>query len=151
MILNRFITNSMVTHIDAAKTRHRRGCDLVFFDWGKAIYQANKFKGVIRCHKEADRIFILRVLAASQSTIPPWAVWDALEAVKAIHPRIPLAYFRTVLRDNCRKSGVDLDKALRGVRVPADLPRHRTTKRRTTPLPDESLRLRTDELLQVIP
>jgi hypothetical protein len=90
------------------------------------------------------------VLAASQTRIPTWAVWDALEAVKQIGPRIPLAYFRTVLKDNCRKVGVDLYKAIRGVKVPANLPWYRTGERRTSPIPDDAMRLRADELQDAI-
>ena len=109
-----------------------------------------KFKAV-PCHKEADRTFLYKVLAASQANVPPWAVWDALEAVKQIDPRVPLAYFRVVLKDNCGKAGVDLDKALRTVKVPANLPGYRTSKRRTTPISDDALKLRANELQEIIP
>jgi hypothetical protein len=143
------ISNKLILNNDAAK-RHRRVCDHLRVDWERVVQDFTKFKAV-RCHKEADRVFLFRVLAASQTTIPPWCLWDALEAVKQIGPRIPLAYFRVVLRDNCRKAGVDLDKALRAVRVLANLPRYRTGKRRTTPIPDDALKLRTNELQEVIP
>ena len=63
-------------------------------------------------------MFLYKALALSQrSAFLRW-IWDAREAVKQIHPRIPIAYFRTVLKDNCRKAGVDLDAALRTVRLP---------------------------------
>jgi len=90
------------------------------------------------------------VLAASQSTVPTWAVWDALEAVKQIGPPTPLAYFRTVLKDNCAKVGVDLYKAIRGVKVPANLPWYRPGQRRTTPIPDDALKLHAGELQELI-
>ena len=125
MILNTSITKNLVTNVRAAKRRHKRGCDHFHFDWEKVIQEARKFRAVFKCHKDADRIFVYRVLAASQWNLPTWAVWDALEAVKHLHPHIPIAYFRTVLRDNCAKSGVDLDRVIRGVRVPADIGKFR--------------------------
>ncbi len=71
-------------------------CSVTFFvfNWGRVIQDCTKFKA-IPCRKEADQQFILKVLAVTQATIPPWAVWDALEAVKQIGPRIPIA-LRTV-------------------------------------------------------
>lgn len=146
MILNKTITNKMVTNIDAAKRRHRRVCDHVVFSWEKVLLEARKFRAVFHCRKDADRIFVYRVLAASQWNLPTWAVWDALEAVKQIGPDIPLAYFRTVLRDNCRKSGVDLDRAIRRVRVPDKLPTLRPTVQRTKPRTDDDMRLRRQEV-----
>ena len=151
MIFNTFITKKMVTNTDAAKARHRRGCDHSDFDWEKVIQETRKFRAVFRCQKDADRAFVYRVLAGSQTRIPPWAVWDALEAVRQIGPRVPLAYFRVVLRDNCHKCGVDLDKAIRGVRVPATLSRQCKARRRSTPLPDECMRLGANELREAIP
>jgi hypothetical protein len=150
MISKKWIFNKMVTNTDAAKTRHRRVCDHARFDWEKVGQDFAKFKP-IRCHKQADRVFLLKVLALSQANIPTWAVWDALEAVKQIGPHTPLAYFRVVLRDDCGKAGVDLAKALRTVKVPANLPRYRTSKRRTTPISDDALKLRASELQEAIP
>jgi len=90
------------------------------FDWEKTRRDFSKFKAV-PCPKEADRVFLLKVIALTQTTIPPFALWDALEAVKQIRPQVPIAYFRTVLRDNCRKADVNLDAALRTVRFPKNL------------------------------
>ena len=132
------------------KPRPPRRCDHLHFDWEKAKQDATKFSAV-PCHKEADRIFLLKVLALMQTTIPPWCVWDALEAVNQIGPRTPLAYFRTVLKDNCLKAGVDFDRTLKRVHVPANVPRYRPSRRRSTPLPDDALRLRADELQKAIP
>ena len=87
------------------------------FDWQRVREDAKKFKA-IPCPKERDRVFIYKAIALTQTTIPEFAVWDALEAVKQIGPTCPIAYFRAVLRDNCRKADVDLDAALRSVRVP---------------------------------
>jgi len=153
MISNTSITKNLVTNIDAARRRHRRVCDHAHchFDWGHVALDSIKVAKVIRCRKPADRIFLQQVLAASQRTIPRWAVWDALEAVKQIGPDKPVAYFRTVLKDDCRKAGVDLYEAIRGIKVPANLPWYRPGQRRTTPLPDEALRLCADELKKVIP
>ena len=89
------------------------------FDWGRVSQEAKKFSAV-PCFKKPDRQFIYKAIALTQTTIPPFALWDALEAVKQIGPAVPIAYFRTVLRDNCRKAGVDLHKALRTVRVPTN-------------------------------
>ena len=86
-------------------------------DWARVTREAAKFK-VIPCRREADRQFLYKAIALTQATIPPFALWDALEAVKQIGPAVPIAYFRTVLRDNCRKSGVNLDAAVRTVRLP---------------------------------
>jgi hypothetical protein len=97
--------------------RQRRAVTLCVFDWGRVSQDAAKFKA-IPCLKRPDRQFLYKVIALTQASIPPFAVWDALEAVKQIGPTCPIAYFRTVLRDNCRKAGVDLDAALRTVRVP---------------------------------
>jgi hypothetical protein len=98
---------------------HRRVCDLGFFDWEKTTQDFAKFTA-IPCPREQDRQFLFKVLAASQRTIPAAAVWDALAAVKAIRPRVPMAYFRTVLADNCRKAGVNLAAVLKSVRVPSN-------------------------------
>ena len=87
-----------------------------FLDWEKARQDFAKFQGI--CRKPADRAYLFKVLALTQATIPPWAAWDALEAVRQIRPAVPIAYFRTVLADNCRKADVDLQAALRRVRVP---------------------------------
>ena len=149
MIFKKTISKKMVTNIDAAKMRHRRGCDHVRVDWEKVVQNATKFKA-IPCHKPADRIFLLKVVALSQTTIPPWAVWDALEAVKQIGPRIPIAYFRTVVRDNCSKAGGDLDKTLRTVKVPANLPRRRASKHQTIPIYSAAERFSASELQEVI-
>ena len=145
MIFKKVISKKMVTNIDAAKMRHRRGCDHSDFDWERVMQDAGKFKAV-PCRKPADRIFLLKVLALSQTTIPPWAAWDALEAVKQIRPRIPIAYFRTVVKDNCSKAGVNLDKVLKTVKVPANLPRRRASKRRTVSMSSDAARFSTTEL-----
>jgi hypothetical protein len=134
----------------AAEGRGLRRGDRSCFDWEKAVLDCRKFTGIIRCHKPADRIFLLKAVALTQRTIPPWCVWDALEAVRQIEPVTPIAYFRTVLRANCDKTGVDLGKALRTVRVPASLPRYRTYKRPTSPLADEAMRLRAQDLQEAI-
>jgi hypothetical protein len=144
--LMKSISKKMITNAIAAKRRHRRVCDHVCFDWHKVIQEAQKFRAVFRPQKDADRIFVFRVLAASQWNLPAWAVWDALEAVKQLDPRIPIAYFRTVLRDNCHKSGVDLDQAIRHIRVPDNLPKP-LTSHRTKPTKDDDMRLRQEELL----
>ena len=81
MILNKSITNKMVTNNDAAKKRRHRGVDHFHFDWEKVIQEARKFRAVFKCHQDADRIFVYRVLAASQWNLPPRCVWSALEAV----------------------------------------------------------------------
>jgi hypothetical protein len=129
------------------KTAAFRVCDHFHFDWNKVIQEARKFRAVFRPQKDADRIFVFRVLAASQWNLPAWAVWDALEAVKQIGPRIPVAYFRTVLRENCRKSGVDLDRVIRHVHVPDNLPKPSPMAPRTKPTKDEDMRLSQEELL----
>jgi hypothetical protein len=108
----------MVSNIDATG-RHRRGVT-IDFDLERFTQDARKFKAV-PCLKEADRVFLFKAIALSQSVIPPFALWDALEAVKQIGPRIPIAYFRTVLRDNCRKAGVDLGAALKTVHLPRSI------------------------------
>ena len=131
------------------KRRPPSRCDHLNFNWEKVSQELVKFKAV-PCHKPADRVFLCKVLAASQRTISAWAVWDALEAVKQIGPHKPLAYFRVVLADNCRKAGVDLYRALRPIRVPANLPRCRVSNRRTTPTPDDALKLSTSELQEII-
>ncbi len=65
-------------------------------------------------------MFVYRALALSQrSGLHHSVVWDAREAVIQIHPRIPIAYFRTVLADNFRKANLDLKAALQTVRPPA--------------------------------
>ncbi len=74
--------------------------------------------GAIPCHNNADLRFLLSTIALTQTTLPPFTVWDALEAVERISPRVPVAYYRVVLRDNCRKAGVDLNEALGKLRVP---------------------------------
>jgi hypothetical protein len=145
--LMKSISKKMIYNAVAAKRRHRRGCDLVHFDWEKVIQEARKFRTVFRPQKDADRIFVFRVLAASQWNLPPWCVWDALEAVKQLDPRIPIAYFRTVLRDNCHKSGVDLDRAIRHIHVPDNLPTPAPTALRSKPTKDEDMRLSQEELL----
>ena len=66
------ISNKLILNNDAAK-RHRRVCDLLCFDWEKVSQDLAKFKAV-PCHKPADRVFLCKVLAASQRTISPWAV-----------------------------------------------------------------------------
>jgi hypothetical protein len=109
----------MVYNIDAARLRHRRGVTLDA-DWDRVLQDARKFKAV-PCRTEPDRVFLYKAIAASQWSIPPHALWDALEAVRQIGPRIPIAYFRTVLRDNCRKADVDLEAALRSVHLPRGL------------------------------
>jgi hypothetical protein len=120
----RSICKKMIYNVRAVK-RHRRGGDYFHFNWEHVIADARKFRTVFRCRKDSDRQFVYRVLAASQHSLPPWAVWDALEAVKVIRPHVPMAYFRTVLQDNCQKAGIDLDKAIRGLRVPADIVKYR--------------------------
>jgi hypothetical protein len=118
VVFNVFILNeNMVANSADGRSRRRRALDHFHFDWEKATQDATKFKAV-PCPTEADRLFLLKVIALSQSAIPPFALWDALEAVKHIGPRTPIAYFRTVLADNCRKAGVDLKGALRLVKVP---------------------------------
>ena len=132
------------------KPRSPTRCDHSNFDWEKVGQELVKFSA-IPCRKPADRVFLCKVLAVSQTAISPWTVWDALEAVRQIGPRIPIAYFRTVLKDNCQRAGVDLDKALRSVRLPHELPRYQRAKRRTTPIPEDALRLRMDELQRALP
>ena len=90
------------------------------FDWQRVREDAKKFKA-IPCPKEPDRVFIYKAIALTQTTLPQFAVWDASKPSSRSAPPVPIAYFRTVLRDNCRKAGVDLDAALRTVRLPADL------------------------------
>jgi len=82
--------------------------------------EALRFANPIPCAKRQDRMFLYKALALSQrSGLFHSVVWDAREAVIQIRPRIPIAYFRTVLADNCRKAGLDLQAALRTVRPPA--------------------------------
>ncbi len=151
MISNKLILKNLVTNVRAAKRRHRRGCDHFHFDWEKVIQEARKFRAVFKCHKDADRIFVYRVLAASQWNLPPWCVWSALEAVRQIQPRSPIRYFHVVLRDECQKAGVDLYRAIRGVQVPTTLPTLQPAKPRTTPVSDDAMKLRADELQEEIP
>jgi hypothetical protein len=94
-------------------------------DWERVLQDGKKFKAV-PCLKPADRVFLYKAIAASQSAIPPFALWDALEAVKQIGPHTPIAYFRTVLADNCRKADVDLEAALRIVHLPRPAPWEQT-------------------------
>ena len=118
MIFNVFVLNkNMVTNAHDGRSRRRRACDHFHFDWERVRQDAVKFR-TIPCHKTADHVFLYKAIALTQSTIAPFALWDALEAVKQIGPRVPIAYFRTVLSDNCRKAGVDLVAALRTVKVP---------------------------------
>jgi hypothetical protein len=79
-----------------------------------------KFHAILTRYPK-DREFLLKVISLSHNEIPPWALWDALEAVKRIGPHCPIAYFRTVLKDNCRKANVDLNAELPRVRVPENL------------------------------
>ena len=97
--------------------QHPRGVTRFSFD----SEDLTKFKA-IPCRKPADHAYLLKVLAMSQATIPPWAVWDALEAVKQIGPKVPIAYFRVVLADNCAKVQININKAIRAVRLPKTLP-----------------------------
>ena len=110
-----FISKRTVIHRNAGNRRLR--CGVTFdFNWEKVIQDVAKFHAV-PYHKEPDRQHIYKVLVLTQTTIPPFAVWDALEAVRQIGPNIPIAYFRTVLTDNCRKAGVNLAAALKTVRL----------------------------------
>jgi hypothetical protein len=90
------------------------------FDWERVSMEALKFANPIPCAKRQDRMFLYKALALSQRSARYHSVvWDAREAVIQIHPRTPIAYFRTVLKDNFRKAGLDLQAALRTVRPPA--------------------------------
>jgi hypothetical protein len=151
MILNKLISKNLVTNVRAAKRRHRRRFDHAPISWEQVVLEARKFRAVFKCHEEADRIFVYRVLAASQWNLPPRCVWSALEAVHQIQPRSPIRYFHVVLRDECEKAGVDLYRAIRGVQVPTTLPTLQPAKPRTTPVSDDAMRLRGDELQKEIP
>jgi hypothetical protein len=126
-------------------------CDRFHFSWERVVLEARKFRAVFRCQQNADRLFVYRVLAASQWNLPPRCVWSALEAVRQLRPTSPIRYFHVVLRDECQKAGVDLYQAIRGVRVPTTLPTLQPVKPRTTPLSDDTMRLCTSELQEAIP
>ena len=99
------------------KLRGRRGVVRTDSTGSESSAEFAKF-GAIPCHNNADLRFLLSTIALTQTTLPPFTVWDALEAVERISPRVPVAYYRVVLRDNCRKAGVNLNEALGKLRVP---------------------------------
>jgi hypothetical protein len=133
VVFNVFILNeSMVANSSDGRSRRCRARDHFHFDWEQVSQDAAKFKA-IPCPKEADRVFLYKAIAASQDGIPPFALWDALEAVKRIGPQTPIAYFRTVLRDNCRKADVDLEAALRAVHLPRPAPWEQADAKSQTP------------------
>ncbi len=88
-------------------------------DWSQVNRELPKLAALVPPRTDADHRHLARVIVLAQTgAIPESALQDAVGAVKAKRSELgnTAGYFRSVLRDNCSKAGVDLERELKHLR-----------------------------------
>jgi hypothetical protein len=117
----RFTESSRVDHVDFSLLQEKWDPQLV----AQVRRRANElFRRAVAFRTNEDRAFLLKVASLVEcGALAPAIVHSAIEACKQRKepPANAVAYFTSVLDDECRKAGVKLGKLLAAVELPPEL------------------------------